>query len=127
MSRVTNSLLGPVEYLAIEFPDGSVSDGFGQELEWLTKEGSVRLLDFVYLKRSCAGAIQVAERDDLELLEELNDRTGRLIGREEISFVGEHLALGSSVALLVLEDLWATPLIGEIARGGGSVVEGVSI
>jgi Family of unknown function (DUF6325) len=127
MTNVTSAPLGPLEYLAIDFPNGILCDGFGEEIDWLTKEGSVRLLDFVYLTRDSFGTIKIVELDDIEILGEFTGRNGRLMGREIVSFVGEHLRPGSSVALLLLEDLWATPLADAITRCGGSLVEGIRI
>jgi uncharacterized membrane protein len=127
MASVANSPVGPVEYLVIDFPNGILSEDFGLELDELATQGSVKLLDFVYLTRDYRGNIKVTELDDMEILSEFDGEIGGLIGSDDIKFVGEHLKPGSSAALLLFEDLWATPLAEAMVLSGGSLVEGVRI
>lgn len=50
-----------------------------------------------------------------------------MISPEDIEHAAEAIAEGSSVLLLVWEDLWADPLAQALRRAGGEFIEGARI
>ena len=121
---------GPVEYLVLAFPDGSVSDEIATELADLVDRKVIRILDAVVVARDADGDVATAEFDELGDLSgfmEIDAEIGGLIGPDDISFVGAELDLGVTAAVLLVEDLWAVPLADALGRGGGLLLEGARI
>jgi Family of unknown function (DUF6325) len=121
---------GPVEYLVVGFPDGTVSDVIAPELAKLVDNQTIRILDLVFLTKDTSGNVAVVEVDELGQLAgfvEIDAEVGGLIGPEDIGFVGEELDAGSAAAVLLVEDLWAAPLAEALNRSGGFLLEGARI
>jgi hypothetical protein len=121
---------GPVEYLVVGFPDGTVSDVIAPELAKLVDNQTIRILDLVFLTKDTSGNVAVVEVDELGQLAgfvEIDAEVGGLIGPEDIGFVGEELDAGSAAAVLLVEDLWAAPLAEALNRSGSFLLEGARI
>ena len=121
---------GPVEYLVLGLPDGTLNDDAANELVKLVDTGGVRILDFVYLVSDSFGDVSLAEIDEVEQLTAFDDidiETGGLIGPEDIEFVGGQLVPGGGAALLLLEDLLAASLASALDSSGGVLIEGARI
>jgi Family of unknown function (DUF6325) len=121
---------GPVEYLAIAFPDGDVNDEIAAELAGLVDRKVIRILDAVVVTKDASGDVTAAEFDELGDLSgfmEIDAEVGGLIGPDDISFVGAELDPGVTAALLLVEDLWAAPLADALDRTGGLLLEGARI
>jgi Family of unknown function (DUF6325) len=121
---------GPVEYLAIAFPDGDANDEIAAELSSLVDRKVIRILDAVVVTKDASGAVTAAEFDELGDLSgfmEIDAEVGGLIGPDDISFVGAELDPGVTAALLLVEDLWAAPLADALDRTGGLLLEGARI
>jgi len=123
-------MTGPVEYLVVGFPDGTVSDDFALELAKLVDNQTIRLLDLVVLTKGDFGDVAIAEFDELDqfaCLTEIDGEVGGLIGAEDIDFVGADLDPGSAAAVLLVEDLWAASLADALDRNGGFMLDGARI
>jgi len=123
-------MTGPVEYLVVGFPDGNVSDDLAPELAKLVDNQVIRILDLVFLSKDGAGDVTVTEFDELDQVASftaIDAEVGGLIGPDDIGFVGEGLDPGSAAAVLLVEDLWAAPLVDALQRGKGFLLEGARI
>ena len=123
-------MTGPVEYLVVGFPDGTVSDDLAPELAKLVDNEVIRVLDLVVLTKDTSGDIAVAEFDELDQFAsfaEVDDELGGLISAEDIDFVGDDLDPGSAAAVLLVEDLWAASLADPLDRSGGFLLDGARI
>lgn len=121
---------GPVEYLVVAFPDGNISDEIAAELSSLVDKKTIRILDAVIVTKDVSGEIAITEFDELDdqsSFMEIDAVVGGLIGPDDISFVGAELDAGVTAALLLVEDLWATPLADALDRSGGLLLEGARI
>lgn len=116
---------GPVELHLIGFegdrPDPSVIEAIVD----LIQAGIVRLLDFTIVSKSEDGEVTVTEIEDeteeygfggVELAE-----IG-LAGDEDIDELAEHIAPGSSAALVALELVWARRLAERFAASGSVIL-----
>lgn len=57
--------LGPVDYLAVEFPGGRITaPGFGQLMS-LVRQGTIRILDAEFVVKDAAGSTRRADVSDL--------------------------------------------------------------
>lgn len=119
-------LMGPVDYLVIEFP-GSRMTGEGLPLLVdLVDRGIIRILDFVFVMKDDDGSVrglEVADLDgdgDLDLAVFEGASSG-LLDEEDLAEAGGVLEPGSSAAVLVYENLWAAPLAVALRRGGAQL------
>jgi uncharacterized membrane protein len=122
--------IGPVEYVVIAFPGSEFTGEIAPALDALIRSGTIRLLDLVFIAKDTDGSVLAVEFDEHESLtayRELDGEVGGLIGSEDIEHAAADIEPGSSAALLVWEDVWATPLAEAIRRAGGVVLEGSRI
>jgi hypothetical protein len=122
-------VLGPVDYLVVEFPadKANFSGEMAAELRSLVDREVVRVLDLVILRREPDGSVEVAELADVdesdvgELLA-LEADLAMLLAEEDVEEIGKALEPGSIAAVLVYENTWAGPFASSIRRSGGELV-----
>jgi Family of unknown function (DUF6325) len=122
-------VLGPVDYLVVEFPadKANFSGELAAELRSLVDREVVRVLDLVILRKEIDGSVEVAELADVnesEIGELLTLEAGLalLLAEEDVEEVGKALEPGSIAAVLVYENSWAGPFASSIRRSGGQLV-----
>ena len=124
------TMTGPVEYLVVGFPDGTISDDLAPELAKLVDNEVIRILDLVVLTKDTSGDVTVSEFDELDQVASftaIDAEVGGLIGPDDIGCVSEGLDPGSAAAVLLVEDLWAAPLADALNRSGGFMLDGARI
>src|SRR5215213_1644114 len=122
--------IGPVEYIVVEFPGNQFTGEIVPELASLVDRRLIRIIDLVFIGKTEAGevvAMEVDEDEGLAVYTTLDGDVGGFIGEEDIRHAAAGIEPGSSAALLVWEDVWATPLAEAIRRAGGVLVEGSRI
>src|SRR5579872_674580 len=120
--------LGPVEPLVVEFPRNDFSGEIGTALNALVDKGTIRIIDLVFITRTAAGVVRSrelteAESKELVVWDPLVDDALGLLSQEDIQAYGESLAPGSSAALLLFENTWATELRDAVVRAEGNLVQ----
>ena len=122
---------GPVEYIIIGFPGNQFKGEIVPELANLVEAGLIRILDLVIISRDEAGDVLVIEVDedgDLSIVfAALDAEVGGVIGPDDIQHAAQSIEPGSSAALLVWEDTWATPFVQAVRNAGGVLIEGARI
>ena len=119
--------IGPVEYIIISFPGSRFSGEIAPKLAKVIDSGTVRILDLLFLTKDEQGEIAVLEfedHDDVALFAALDGDVGGFISDEDVAYAAAGLEPGSSAALLVWEDLWATELAEALRRSGAMILEG---
>jgi Family of unknown function (DUF6325) len=122
-------VLGPVDYLVVEFPadKADFSGEMARELTSLIERGLVRVLDLVVLRKDLEGSVSVDELHELdeadagELLA-LEAELGMLLAEQDIEEIGTVLEPGAVAAVLVYENCWAGPFGSAVRRSGGQLV-----
>jgi len=109
-------MAAPFEYVIVGFPENNFSGEIADGLAALLDAGLIRIVDLVLVAKGDDGSVVVLEVDEHE--------HGGMIGPEDIEHAAESIADGSSVLILVWEDLWAKPLAEAIRRAGGELIEG---
>jgi hypothetical protein len=122
-------VLGPVDYLVVEFPadEANFSGAMAAELRSLVDRELIRVLDLVIVRREPDGSVEVAEladvaQSDVGELVALEADVAMLLAEEDIAEVGKALEPGSIAAVLVYENRWAGPFASSIRRSGGQLV-----
>jgi hypothetical protein len=122
-------VLGPVDYLVVEFPvdKANFSGEMAAELRSLVDRELVRVLDLVILRKEPDGSVEVAELADVDEsdvgeLRALEAGLALLLAEEDIEEIGKVLEPGSLAAVLVYENAWAGPFASSIRRSGGQLV-----
>ena len=119
--------VGPIDYLALEFPEARVNgEGLAALLD-LVDKGTVRILDLRAVKREVDGTFTEMEIADFD-----NDGTldlavfrgvsSGLLDDDDLSQAASLIEPGKVVALLVWENTWAAPFVSAMRRVGADVI-----
>jgi uncharacterized protein DUF6325 len=122
-------VLGPVDYLVVEFPPdkANFSGEMATQLGSLVDRKLIRVLDLLLLRKELDGSVEVAELHELaavdvgELLA-LEADLAMLLAEEDVEAIGGALEPGSIAAVLVYENSWAGPFASSVRRSGGQLV-----
>jgi hypothetical protein len=119
--------LGPISYLIVEFP-GSKMTGEGLPiLVDLVEQGTIRILDLVFVAKGQDGSLGIIALADLD-----NDGTidlaafegvsSGLVSQEDLADAAPVISPGSSAAILIFENRWATSFVEALRRGDAQLV-----
>jgi hypothetical protein len=98
--------LGPMDYLAVEFPSGRITgDGFAVLLD-LVDRGVIRILDLEFVTKAPDGSIGVVDVAGLDTdpgldLSPFAGASSGILDRSDIEEVGAAIGTGSVAAVLV--------------------------
>jgi uncharacterized membrane protein len=122
--------IGPVEYIVLGFPGNNFTGEIAPALAKLIESKTIRLLDLLFVGKDADGNVLAIEFDELEELAAfagIEGEVGGIIGEDDIAHVAEALEPGSSAALLIWEDVWATEFAVAVRDSGGVLLEGARI
>ena len=122
-------VLGPVDYVVVEFPaeKANFSGEMAAELASLVDRELVRVLDLLLLRKELDGSVAVDEvhevdASDLGELRALEADLALLLAADDVDEIGKVLEPGSVAAVLVYENRWAAPFASAVRRSGGELV-----
>ncbi|WP_433787842.1 DUF6325 family protein [Actinomycetospora sp. CA-101289] len=120
---------GPIDYLVVEFPPGTMTGEGMPLLLDLVDRGLIRILDLAFVTKGQDGAVAGVEIADLDGdgdldLREFHGASSGLLGDDDLREAGAVLAPGTSAAVLVYENVWAAPLAAAFHRSGAQLVAG---
>jgi hypothetical protein len=122
-----DNVLGPIDFLVVEFPNGRVtSDGFKCLLDLVARD-TIRILDVEFVETSTDGVAHAVALEKIDHDAEVDiagwqAADSRLLDGSDIDAIGAVLAPGSVAGVVVYENVWAIPLITAIDRGGARVI-----
>ena len=116
--------LGPVEWIAISFPGGSISSDVVPAIAKLVESGTVHIIDLLIMHKDASGVVTVEELGDLSaeelaVFDALDGDVLGLLSEEDFPAVAEELAPGSTALVIVWEDLWAIELATAVRASNG--------
>ena len=118
--------MGPSEYIVIGFEGNKFSGEIMPEIKRLKDENLIRILDALVLQRDDSGdllSFEIADMPDMQQdAIELEAQLGQWFSQDDIEQIGEVVPNASTVALLLVEHIWAEPLSGSIQRANGTVL-----
>jgi hypothetical protein len=119
-------VLGPVELAVIAFPGSNFNGSVAPALAELVEQGTIRIIDLVFVRKDEDGSMIGLELDDLGdeagPFDDLDGEAGGLLSDEDLEMAAELLEPGSSAVLIVWENTWARKVVSAIAGSGGVLV-----
>ena len=119
--------MGPVSFLIVEFPGNKMTgEGFPLLVD-LVDRGLIRILDLVFVTRATDGSIEAVELRDLDGDGDLDltifeGASSGLLDESDFADASSVIEPGSSAAILIFENRWATGFIQALRRGGAELV-----
>ena len=119
--------IGPIDYLALEFPQAKITgEGFAALLD-LVDRGIVRILDLRFIIGGPDGSfsgVALADLDhdgvlDLAVFEGVSSG---LLGDEDFAEAAALVPEGTAIGLLVYENTWAGPFVTAMRNHGARVL-----
>jgi hypothetical protein len=119
--------MGPVDYLVMAFPTDRMTGEAFPLLVDLVDRGVIRILDLMFLRKDHDGTVTTLTQVDLDRMKVLeaalfDGATSGLLGTEDVAEAAEALEPGTAAAVLVYENVWATPFAAALRRSGGQLV-----
>ena len=128
MSGSEEIVMGPIDYLIVEWPVGSPPNGeaFPHLLD-LVDRGIIRILDMSFVEKDEGGnvlEIDIADFDgdgSNDLLVFAGASSG-LLDEEDYAEAAAALEAGTAAAILVYENTWAAPFATALRKSGAQLV-----
>jgi hypothetical protein len=124
---VDDDILGPIDYLAVEFPGGHVTGEEFHVLMDLVQRGVIRVLDLEFIARSGDGSVRRVALDDIEHSPDVDvalwaGAESHLLDQSDFDVFASDIAPGSVASILVYENVWEAPLFAAIGRSRAQIV-----
>jgi hypothetical protein len=124
---MTELSVGPIDYLALEFPKAQLTGEGLAALVDLVDRNVIQILDLRFVKRQEDGtfdAIAITDLDgdgtlDLAIFEGVESG---LLDDEDLSQAASLIEPGNAVGLIVYENTWARPFVTAMQHVGAEVV-----
>jgi uncharacterized membrane protein len=118
---------GPIEIVVAHFPGSEFKGEILPELEKLVNAGIIRIVDFAFILKAEDGSFEALEVGDLpadssSALGALVAEQGGLISDEDFAAFADGLAPGSSAALLLFENTWASGFVESVRNANGEFI-----
>jgi hypothetical protein len=116
--------MGPVDYLVVEFPEGSLSGTGLMLLMDLVDRRIIRILDMQFIRRRPDGSVAVLDIEELHDpdLAVFHGASAALLDADDLAQAASHLEPGAAAVVLIYENLWAAPLATALRRNGARLV-----
>lgn len=121
--------LGPVDFLAIEFPDARKAVPGFERLLSLAHQGVVGILDLEFIAKDSAGNAHKVDADELELggpdaldLSAWSGASSGLLDDSDVGEIAASIAPGSAAAVIVCENRWVLGLLDTWRRNGARLI-----
>jgi len=115
---------GPIDYIVVGFPGNNFRGAILKELEKVSKNGTIKVLDVALVTKDRYGnvaLVELTEPDLAKALDSLEVQDG-LIDEDDVREIGELLENGTSAGLLIIEQLWAKGLKKAILDSDGVLI-----
>ncbi len=120
-------MLGPVEFLAIEFPGNQFKGEIAPELQKLVDSKLIKIIDLVFVTKDARGNTKSIELENIDsdtgkFFHKLGVDVSGLISEVDIDNMAETLSPDSSAAFLLFEHLWAVKLRDAVLNADGRLI-----
>jgi hypothetical protein len=119
--------LGPVDFLAVEFPGGRLTAPGFEQLLSLARQGTIRILDAEFVIRDSTGKTRKADVSELGGMNgsDLGAWAGAssgLLDEADVSQLAAEIEPGSIAAVIVYENRWILSLADAWRRDGARLI-----
>jgi uncharacterized protein DUF6325 len=119
--------LGPIDFVAIELPDGQVSAPGLEALLDLTGRGVIAILDLEFIGKDPEGAVKRLHATDLPPrdgvdLRMWDDASAELLDDDDIAHVGAELRPGGVAVVVVFENRWVQGMVDTWRQDGARLI-----
>jgi hypothetical protein len=119
--------LGPVDFIAVEFPNGHIAAPGFEQLLSLAREGTIRILDVEFVVKDAAGNSRRAEVSELGSpdgidLSAWSGASSGLLDQADLALIDAAIAPGATAAVVVYENRWILRLADAWRREGARVI-----
>jgi hypothetical protein len=124
---MTDSEVGPIDFLAVELPEARVNgEGFSRLLD-LVERDIIRILDFRAAVVGADGTVDAVAIADLDGdgtldLAVFHGATTGLLDDDDLAESAALVQPGNAVAVVLYENHWAAPLVSALRANGAEVV-----
>ena len=124
---MTDALVGPIDYLAVEFPAARLEGKAMQAIVDLVEAGIIRVLDMrvaIVDEDGVMSAVALTDLDgdgtlDLAVFEGIESG---LLDDDDLQQSASLIAPGNGVGLIVYENTWAGPFVAALREVGAEVI-----
>jgi hypothetical protein len=120
---------GPIDLVLLRFPGNEFNGGIAPALRDLVDQGTVRVVDVLFVYKDDAGTVGSIELGalgphlDQAFIDVDGQLGGGLLDPEDVDEVGKDLEPNSSIAVIAIENVWAVPFIEAVRSAGGELVD----
>ena len=103
--------LGPIDFIALEFPGNRFKGEILPDIFELVDKGIIRVIDLVIIMKH-EGQVIVRELRELDaahvaMFDPLKADVSQMITERDIAMIAEQLAENSTAGIMLIENLWA--------------------
>jgi hypothetical protein len=119
--------VGPISYLIVEFPGNKMTGEGLPILVDLVDRGVIGILDLTFVTKLEDGSLAVMALEDLDGdgtvdLAVFAGVSSGLVSASDLAEAAPAIQPGSSAAILIFENKWATGFVQALRRGGAELV-----
>ena len=116
--------VGPVDVAVILFDGNKFSGDVAPALAELNDSGTVRIIDFAFVRKETDGSASVVEAGDAEVAELFDFHATRfdLLSEEDLIGIADELEADSSALVIVWENRWAARLAAAVRASHGRLI-----
>ena len=119
--------LGPIDFLAIEFPGGNISAAGFEQLLSLADGGVIDILDLEFIAKDSAGNTGKVDVGELVNpggvdLSAWKGSSSGLLDRADVDEIAAEIQPGSVAAVIVYENRWVLSLVNTWRRSGARFI-----
>jgi uncharacterized protein DUF6325 len=116
--------VGPVDVAVILFEGNKFSGDVAPALAELNDSGTVRIIDFAFVRKETDGSASVVEAGDAEVADEFNFHATQfdLLSEEDLLGIADELEADSSALVIVWENRWAARLAAAVRASHGRLI-----
>jgi Family of unknown function (DUF6325) len=119
--------LGPIDFLAIEFPGAHITAPGFEQLLSLADQGVIAILDVEFITKDAAGNARKVDVHELTNPDAVNlsawaGASSGLLDRTDVDEIAAAIQPGSAAAVIVYENRWVLSLVDTWRREGARLI-----
>ncbi len=121
-------VLGPIDYILLEFPGDRPLDETAAALAALVESGQIALYDLLAVRKEVDGSVSGIALDQIDRTFAVFEgaRSG-LLGDDDMAAAADAMDPGTRAVLIVFENRWAAPFVAAAWRAGGELIASARI